>query len=1318
MEGPELIAGRFVVEQLAGTGGMGKVYRARDLVTGERVAVKVLRSDSLESARFEREGAVLAELRHPGIVRYVAHGETPEGALYLAMEWLEGEDLSRRLKREELTIEQSVTVALRVADALHEAHRRGVVHRDVKPGNVFLVDRSVERVKVLDFGIARIPDSPHALTRTGFMIGTPGFMAPEQTRGQRDIGCPADVFSLGCVLFRCLTGRAPFIGEDVLATLLKVALEEAPRVRSFRPEVSEKLDDLVARMLAKAPIDRPQHGAAVAAELVRLDRAVSERPRAPPTPPTGFTTSEQRLLCVLVARASGDPTPTPPQGGARNGGEQSGGSLARAGGAEIAVSFSEEESNELELAAVAERFGGTLHILVDGSLFVTLSGSGAGTDQAVKAGRCALAMRALLPGVPMALVAGRAVVSGWVPMGDAIDRGVGMLDRGSVDEVRVDDVIAGLLDARFEVRSDPSGHYLRGEHDASETTRMLLGKPTVCIGRDPEVLRLASFLEECVNESMAQAVLVTAPPGMGKSRLAVEFLRQVGERRPDTQVWTGRADLMSAGSPFAVLASVLRRAAGVAGGEPHAVRQQKIRARVAARLAGPDASRAAEALAEVAGGSALDGRGEARGTRTDARVVGDQMRSAWLSFVRAEATAGPLLLVLEDLQWGDLPSVSFVDAALRELADLPIMVLALARPEVRDAFPRLWAERAMVEVKLGALSRRASERLVRRILGDAPDPVVSAVVARGGGNPFYLEELIRAVAEGRTDALPETVLAVAEARLERLDPEERRVLRAASIFGEVFWRGGVLAVLGGADDGRFDEQLGDLVRAEVIERHHDSRFLDEELAFRNGLVRDAAYAMLTEGDRALGHGLAGTWLEVSGEEDALLLAEHFERGGERARAVGWYRRAAQQALEGSDLAGVIARVERAARCGAEGEVLGALRILEGEAHLWRGESLDAVRCCTEAMAILPRGSAPWCEAAGVAVVSHIQLGHIDRFTAIAHELRQVEPTPDAIDRYVVGSALVMAYLWAGGLYDVARSFLERTEAIADPAALGNPVAMGWLGWARCCRVKYETGDPWRHLKLAEQSAESFRSAGDVRGSIRIQIELGTALRNLGRYADAAGIFREARAVASRVGVHFLSASAVSHLAYVLLQTDWLDEARGCALEAIEASAGSHNLIHIGVARGTLALILLRMGDLDGALREARVSAEALVTPPARAAGLPVLATVLLARGDAGSALVHVEEAMGILRTLGSIPEGEALLRLVHAEALRALGREERAQATIRAARARILGRAALIEDQAMRRSFVEVVEVNRRTLSLAVEWGVGPAQPSRPPPAG
>src|SRR5262245_13172907 len=147
---------------------MAEVYRALDRLTGEPTALKVLRAEDGERiARFVREARVLGELRHPGIVRYVAHGQTPNGYLYLAMEWLEGETLADRLRQGGVTLRETLTLCGRVADALGVAHARGVVHRDVKPANLFLPDRSLERVKVLDFGIARLVRAAVDLTQTG-----------------------------------------------------------------------------------------------------------------------------------------------------------------------------------------------------------------------------------------------------------------------------------------------------------------------------------------------------------------------------------------------------------------------------------------------------------------------------------------------------------------------------------------------------------------------------------------------------------------------------------------------------------------------------------------------------------------------------------------------------------------------------------------------------------------------------------------------------------------------------------------------------------------------------------------------------------------------------------------------------------------------------------------------------------------------------------------------------------------------------------------------------------------------------------------------
>src|SRR5262249_38094547 len=157
---------------------------------------------------------------------------------------------------------------------------------------------------------------------------------------------------------------------------------------------------------------------------------------------------------------------------------------------------------------------------------------------------------------------------------------------------------------------------------------------------------------------------------------------------------------------------------------------------------------------------------------------GDQIRRAWEDFALAECGAQPVLLVLEDLHWGDLPSVKLVDAALRLLKRQPLMILALARPEVHELFPKLWADRQEQQLRLGELTKKASERLARHVLGDAVTvETVSKLVEHADGNPFYLEELIRAVAEGHDQALPQTVIAMVHARLEGLGAEARWLLR-------------------------------------------------------------------------------------------------------------------------------------------------------------------------------------------------------------------------------------------------------------------------------------------------------------------------------------------------------------------------------------------------------------------------------------------------------------------------------------------------------------------------------------------------------------
>lgn|GEM_PF-1437112 len=281
-ERPPPVIGRFTVDRRVAGGGMGVVFQARDETSGETVALKVMRSsatgsmDSDDAERFAREALALRAIQHPAIVRYVDHGEVDGYGSWLAMEWLDGVDLGERLGGPPLAIPDVLEVARRSADALAACHETGVVHRDVKPANLFLVGGAYTELRLIDFGIARgagLTREHGRLTQTGAAVGSPHYMAPEQLRG---VHSPAtDVYGLGVTLFQCLTGQHPFSAENPAALLLAIVAEPVPDVRRLRPDISPDLALLVERMMAKDPSDRPAGMRAVLAALGTVSDATS-----------------------------------------------------------------------------------------------------------------------------------------------------------------------------------------------------------------------------------------------------------------------------------------------------------------------------------------------------------------------------------------------------------------------------------------------------------------------------------------------------------------------------------------------------------------------------------------------------------------------------------------------------------------------------------------------------------------------------------------------------------------------------------------------------------------------------------------------------------------------------------------------------------------------------------------------------------------------------------------------------------------------------------------------------------------------------------
>ncbi len=433
METGRVINGRFQLGEVAGYGGMGAVYRARDLTNGQTVAVKLIHAHD-DQRRFLREAEVLAQLTHPGIVRYVDHGVVDRDGYFLAMEWVEGEDLAKKLGRGGVSIEQSLLLVRAVADAIGAAHARGIVHRDLKPSNVILVERAFDRVKILDFGIARLTQTQvAALTNPGAVIGTPSFMAPEQARGRPNLDARADVFTLGCVFFYCLTGRPPFVGNDPIAVLARIILEEAPRVSSLVPDVPGPIDALVAAMLAKDPEKRPASGLEVAHAVERILRVsnYSGEDTVPQPGPLSSATQQVRL------EGLDDGTPV---------------NLDQLVSVVITNIAHEPKSGELaELADIAREHGARLEPIAGGALVLTLSGDPTdGEALASRASRVASRVRDI-EGTSVAVSTGH---TGQINIGDVIERAAGMLASPGNAVVRLDAETASLLPELDEAKRE------------------------------------------------------------------------------------------------------------------------------------------------------------------------------------------------------------------------------------------------------------------------------------------------------------------------------------------------------------------------------------------------------------------------------------------------------------------------------------------------------------------------------------------------------------------------------------------------------------------------------------------------------------------------------------------------------------------------------------------------------------------------------------------------------------------------------------------------------------------------------------------------
>ncbi len=298
LPGPQLLAGRYLLERRLGRGAMGQVYLANDKNLGtRRVAVKTVRQDILNSddlqegeaiARFEREAMSAASIRHPNIVDVTDFGETDDGVFYLVMEYVEGETLHRLLRREgTLTIKRAVQLLRQIADGVDAAHEAGVLHRDLKPANIFIMTkgRGDGFIKVGDFGLAKLVNqtvtdaSSSATPSSRGIIGTPEFMSPEQMQPEIGVDVRADVYAIGTIAYLMLGGRTPFTGDLMELVMQKIMHTPAP-LSNLRSDIPKEVEKVIMNALEIDPIKRSATVAGWIADLEAAAEGIDEETQA------------------------------------------------------------------------------------------------------------------------------------------------------------------------------------------------------------------------------------------------------------------------------------------------------------------------------------------------------------------------------------------------------------------------------------------------------------------------------------------------------------------------------------------------------------------------------------------------------------------------------------------------------------------------------------------------------------------------------------------------------------------------------------------------------------------------------------------------------------------------------------------------------------------------------------------------------------------------------------------------------------------------------------------------------------------------------
>ncbi len=957
----------YEITEEIGSGGMATVYRAYQPSMDRHVAVKVIRSSILHDPalreRFQREARLIARLEHPHLLP-VYDFDSEHEPPYIVMRYLEGGTLKQVQQRGGVPRDEILYILQQLAGALDYAHRQGVVHRDLKPSNV-MIDKEGNAF-LTDFGIARATGGDKDLTGTGLMIGTPAYMAPEQARGDGQVDRLADIYSLGVMAFEILTGRQPYESESAFDVILAHMNSPIPRASERQTDIPKAVDAVLARALAKEKTERHPTAAAFVEELAR---ALKIKPSNAPAALQSMTQtiSVDQLAAIQAGKGESDtPSSSTPSDQQRqitavSVDVKEFAEILYESGADAERVRSTMESLWSGVAKIAAEAGGVIHSRTDETGLVLWGRDRAREDDSENAIRGTLLMR------DRALADARSVLGkDWEPTEEnplpftaGITTGPVLLERESDSGTytasgapitlagRLKDAApaGGILVAhetytlvrgvftflasdpvRVRGRKEPLDVYLVTQVKPRAfrlKARGIEGVETKMIGREIELRLLQEALTLTLEDGETQVVTVVGEAGVGKSRLLYEFSSWMDLQEQTVWFFQARATQPSMLQPYSLTRDLFSFRFRILDSDPLSQVHEKFVQGIEGFL-GAGSTRKAYLIGQLVGFDFSD-KSEVEAALQDGDSFRRMAQQYLGEFFTSASKTNPVVIHIEDIHWADDRSLDLINTLVRENTELPLFVLCMARPSLYERRPQ-WGEgqRFHERIQLEPLSQLSSRRLVRELLKNVPEVPTALrdlVVDRADGNPFYIEELIKALIDDRviikgeeawsvdtsrlsTVRVPATLTGVLQARLDTLPVPLHQLLQRASVVGRIFWDAAAVRLsqeIAGLKPSEVQAMLEDLRDREMILQREESGFAGTvEYVFRHAILRDVTYETVAPKQRRMFHKLVGDWLlEVGGEragEHTLLVAEHYGRAEEPALAATQLKKAGEKAL--------------------------------------------------------------------------------------------------------------------------------------------------------------------------------------------------------------------------------------------------------------------------------------------------------------------------------------------------------------------------------------------------------------------------------------